>query len=199
MLAERLAALDTSEELASRAPPAHGARVWFDHLDAVEQVVVRSILKNPDRVLRPITWDEVGEKVWIPHWRGVLSELDGALGGVSLSALPALVQDPTQLVARLPRGLAILSPQAERQRARHLLRAWLAVHLHDAGFAARAEPGAAVHFEHNGEILEPDVVLRNLADGKLTAEGWQARCVAVGLGGDSNSRETRKGGPAPLQ
>ena len=185
LLAERLTALDTSEEMANRAPPEQGARAWFDDLDAVEQVVVRSILKNPDRVLAPIAWDEVGEKVWIPHWREVLSELDGALRGVSLSALPALVKDPTELVARLPRGLAILSPQAERQRARDLLRAWLSVRLHDAGFAARAEPGAAIQLQRDGATLEPDAVLRDLADGKLTAEDWRARCAAVGLGSDS--------------
>ena len=183
LLAERLTALDTSEETANHAPPELGARAWFDDLDTVEQVVVRSVLKNPDRELAPIAWDDVGEKVWIPHWREVLSELDGALRGVSLSALPALVKIRRSWSRGCRAGWRSVA-QAERQRARHLLRAWLSVRLHDAGFAARTEPGAAVHFERNGATLEPDAVLRELADGKLTAEEWHARCAAVGLGGD---------------
>jgi hypothetical protein len=115
----------------------------------------------------------------------MLAELDGALRGVSLSQLPPLAKDPTPVLARLPRGLAILSPQAQRQRARNLLRAWLSVHLHNSGFAAHTEPGAAVRFERDGASLEPDAVLRDLADGKLSAEEWQARCVAIGLHSDS--------------
>jgi hypothetical protein len=84
------------------------------------------------------------------------------------------------LLERLPGVLAIRSPQAERKRMHRLLGAWLAVTLHARGFVAHADPGAEVSLARDGISVEPDAVVRALADGTLTAKDWRARCEELG-------------------
>jgi hypothetical protein len=184
-LAERLAALRETallgaEAAPSDAVPSEAARHWFDDVEAAELAVVRSVMRNPDQVLPVVSWTDVGEKVWIPHWKKMLAELDGAFGGVTLERLPALALDPMSLGPQLG-GLAILSPEAMRRRLHRLLGAWLAVTLHDAGFTATADPGAEVRLDRDGSSIEPDAVVRDLAAGKIAPADWQARCAAIRL------------------
>jgi Zn-dependent protease with chaperone function len=177
LLADRLAALGVDPEALNPEPPAQGARTWFDG-PAAERVVVRSVLRNPDLPLKPVTWQEVGERVWIPHWREMLVDLAQTLQGVTLQRLPEYTATPA-LLGRLPGGLAILSPQAEEKRTRRILGAWLAVELHRRGFTARAEPCVPVRLEREGLAIEPDVVVAELTDGTLSAHVWRTRCDAI--------------------
>jgi Zn-dependent protease with chaperone function len=180
-LADRLLALVASEESRLREPPAEGARAWFDDLEAAELVVVRSVLRDPAMPLTAVTWQEAGEKVWMPHWKKSLEELGDVFDDLTLPRLPVVTADSTLLSDRLPASLAILSPMAQHQRVLSLLGAWLAVHLHGRGFTARAEPGAEVRLEREGTAFEPEAIIRTLADGTLAPADWRARCAAVGL------------------
>jgi Zn-dependent protease with chaperone function len=177
-LAERLAALGESTGVHAEAAPPEAARHWFDDPDAAELAVVRSVMTNPDRVLPVVSWAEVGEKVWIPHWKKMLAELGDAFDGVTLERLPALALDPIPLGAQMG-ALAIFSPEAERRRLHRLLGAWLAVTLHGAGFTATAEPGAEVRLDRDGLSIEPDAIVSELAAGGIAAAEWQARCAAI--------------------
>jgi Zn-dependent protease with chaperone function len=183
-LAERLAALGAVGGISEERPPARpdGARAWFDDVDAAELVVVRSILKDPSRELTFVKWDDVGETVWMPRWKKALADLEGALSFVTMTGLADLARDPSRLLEGLPRGLALLSPQAERRQVLRLLGTWLSVTLHDRGFRAHTAPGVEVRLERDGVSLEPNAILRALIDGRLGREEWRARCAELGLG-----------------
>jgi Zn-dependent protease with chaperone function len=179
-LAERLLALDSSDDVHRRDPPAEGVRAWFDDPEAAELVVVRSVLKDPATPLATVTWEEAGEKAWIPHWKKAIAELGDAFDDLTLARLPVVTADPTLLSDRLP-GLAVLSPLALRQRVFRLLAAWLAVQLHGRGFTVRAEPGAEVSLVRDGLSIETGATVRALADGTLAPVAWRERCAALGL------------------
>jgi Zn-dependent protease with chaperone function len=177
-LSDRLAALEAGDPGVDQ--PAGGIARWFDDPDAAELVVVKSVLRDPSRALPFVTWQEAGEKAWMPHWKETLAPFADAFREVTIEGFPELAADPSRLVARLRGGLAILSPQAERQRALRLLGAWLCVTLHGRGFSVQAEPGDEVRLVRDGVTLEPHTIIRELGDGSLGAEAWRLRCAELG-------------------
>jgi Zn-dependent protease with chaperone function len=179
-LTERLLALGARDEF-QREAPEEGARTWFDDPAAAELVVIRSVLKDPATPLAPVAWEEAGEKVWIPQWKKIISELGDVFDDLTLPRLPVVTADPSLISDRLPGTLAVLSPQALRQRMFRLLAAWLAVQLHGRGFTVSAQPGAEVILTRDGVSIETGATVRALADGTLAPAAWRDRCAALGF------------------
>jgi len=143
--------------------------------------VVRSVLRDPATPLAAVAWEEAGEKAWMPHWKKTMTELGDVFDDLTLARLPVVTADPTLVSDRIPGTLAVLSPQALRQRVLRLLGAWLAVQLHQRGFSVQAEPGAEVSLARDGASIETGATIRALADGTLTPAAWHERCAALGL------------------
>jgi len=179
-LEERLQALNEKDE---DPPRGDNAISLLADLDAAEIVVVRSVMQDPTKDLKPIAWDDVAEKALLPAWKGFVAELGDALREMSPSVLPATLRSVPTFVERLPAaGIAVWSPAAERRRALRVLSAWLSVHLHEKGFAIVAEPGAEVRLVKGDVVIEPVAVVRDLADGKLSAEDWLTQVTRGGEG-----------------
>jgi hypothetical protein len=78
-----------------------------------------------------------------------------------------------------PAGLNILSPEAKRLRARHLLAQWLAAALVDRGFVPEVRPGANLRVQHEGHFVEPAAIVELLTRGVWTDEQYVTWCRLI--------------------
>jgi hypothetical protein len=177
VLEDRLTALGATHVEGSKG----NALSLLDDIEQAELCVIRGVLKDPSMALTPIPWAEVGERIWMPAFREICAQCEGALNGLSWSALPNFAANAGELAERSRGGLALLSPAAERRRALRILQAWLCVKLHDRGFRVDTEPGAAIRMARGGDNLDPESTVRDLAEGRASAASWSEQCQKLGL------------------
>jgi Zn-dependent protease with chaperone function len=165
---ERLRALGHEVEAAGTAPP----------LEALEKEGCLELLGGEagaeDAFYAQMTqgelvrlgWEEIGEKVILPE---IAKQLEGSSldpRRTSMSDLPELLREGPALWDRIrPAGIDILSPEAKRQRARHLLVQWLAATLAERGFRPEFRPGANLRVSRDGDSVEPAAVVEQVATG----------------------------------
>ncbi len=134
--------------------------------------------------LPTIEWRDVGEEVLMQQWREHVDKWS-ALPGKPL-ADAVLADLPAQMARAAEIGKACAArevPADQRTGVGHfVLAASAGAALHAAGFVADAQPGEAVTLERDGHRFAPFDDLRQLAEGALSAEAWQARCAAAGVG-----------------
>ena len=155
---------------------------------------MRELLRDPKMVLKPVTWEVIADEVWLPAWREAVTSRADALGKITAAALPGALERWESLAQATRRGLAILSPEAERRELSRLLGAWLTVHLADRGFRVDAQPGLAVVAHRGGRRLEPyaivEAMLKPVPGGGVE---WARACEELGiserrpLGGERSS------------
>jgi heat shock protein HtpX len=132
--------------------------------------------------LRPIAWEDVGTKAWVPLWESMVRDQAGALSGMTPASLPQVVGNLTAFDAALDRSKERpLSPKQRIQRAAGVLGVALAAALSREGWTVWVSPGEAVRFESDGKTIKPFEVIDELASAKLTAAEWLARCEAAGI------------------
>ncbi len=120
-----------------------------------------------------LKWEELGEKVILPE---IAKHLTGSAldpRRTPLASLPALLREGAALWDRVrPAGLNILSPEAKRLRAHHLLAQWLAAALVERGFVPELRPGANLRVQREGHFVEPAAVVEWLTRGVWTDEQY---------------------------
>jgi hypothetical protein len=129
--------------------------------------------------LSPISWDEIGEKVWVPHWREIQQARAAAFTGVSLTTLPQVAREPMGLDRLFPGQIAVLSPEAQRRQALRALTIWLSLDLHTRGMKVETQPGGEVRLVNAHASLEPAKIIRDLADNGCSPDEWRAICRQV--------------------
>ena len=177
-LEARLAALGVAPP-----PPARQIGSSVDLLDDVrgaEADAVATLVRRPEE-LRHLGWPEVGAHGWLPIWKRNLAPYAATLGALVPARLPDVFANLAAWAKRLRRGLAVLSPEAERRRLVGLFGAWLGVRLAGAGFAIESLPGRMIVARRGGHDLEPTTVVTAIADGRLEREEWRRRCRALGI------------------
>lgn len=132
--------------------------------------------------LKPVAWEEAGDRVFLPQWRAAVQKHARGLGGLTPASLPQRAKPPREL-ARTILGLnaRVPVPDERVQEAAGVLGCALAVALHAGGHALRCVPGAPITFHAGERQVEPFGVLAALADGRLSATEWQATCEAFGI------------------
>jgi heat shock protein HtpX len=130
--------------------------------------------------LQCISWEEVGPRVMIPHWRKFVAQHASFLEGTAES-LPALTAKFPQIGDSMPNppGL-LLDPQQRTQRAGHLFAVGLSLALIDLGWRLVTEPGVSC-LRLQKQELNPFLSIEQLRAGKLSADEWTARCRALGI------------------
>ena len=181
-LAERIAALGDPRTEGDATSTTDLALDLLDDVPRVEERVMRELLRDPRTALKPVSWEQISEEVWLPAWREAVKEHAGALGKLTASALPVALERWESLAQATRRGLAVLSPEAERRELSRLLSAWLTVHLADRGFRVDAQPGLAVVALREGQRLEPYAAVEAML--KPTPERnreWARTCEELGI------------------
>jgi len=177
-LSVRLAAL---AQLSPGVAPAvdHPAIDLLTDRDALEIEVLTFFTENPRiRTLPVLTWDDLGEKAFLPMWRKREEEIRPKVQGLRPEDLPTL--NLTELGRRLQKDG---TDWEVRSVAMTAVGTAFAVGLRDRGWTIGMEPGERPSLTRGEVRVEPFHVFIDLAEGKLTAEAWRERCRTAGLEG----------------
>jgi len=175
-LKERIAAVQALPpgEVDGEDPP---AITLLENVPALEQELIQD-LAGPDAAgkLKPINWPDVCRQVYLPEWTSLVKSNLGGLKGMTPETLPRWAADRKSLEARFV-------PVSGRNLAVATVGAALALLLISKGGEPEAAPGSVVSVALGSLKIEPFGVLQSLAEGKITGETWQQRCVELGIEG----------------
>jgi hypothetical protein len=183
-LRDRIAALEAEPPVSHNAGEDHLPAIsLLDNVGVLEQALLDEMVNEDYRgKLAPLSWEEAGERVWLPVWREQARANSEVLEGITPAMLPKLAEDRGGLAVRLKlvddRGEA--DESVVRQSA-HVLGTALATALSDRGFVVRALPGHPVFFERDGLSLTPFQALGDMSDGTLSAEAWRDQIEGAGI------------------
>ncbi len=137
-------------------------------------------LADPDTVrkIQPVSWDQIGGKVWIPLWQEHIDTHRNVLQGVRLHALPELLSDP-ESKQRLLSGTSETEEESQNHFLEGLIGAAVAVILTREGWQLNATPGSDVALSREGLDIFPFIAVRQLLDGESSADSWGRVCTAV--------------------
>ena len=128
------------------------------------------------RPLTPITWAEVGTKVWLPDWEKAARKYSRHLEGLTPAALPRFDWE------RLGRRLTAGEPDAQPVHAADsLVGVALAVALSRVGFTVDSTPGLNATLVGQADRIEPFGVRERLASDPEAVAAWQELCTRVGI------------------
>jgi hypothetical protein len=130
-----------------------------------------------------IGWEEVGERVLVPNYVGILEPYRAVLAALSADGLGAALADANAFDARFPPCAP--APEDHATGVRWLAGAALMLALARRGFRVRSLPGEAVLVETPAGDLDPFATVRSLSDRTLGSDDWVARCRSLGLEGVS--------------
>jgi len=175
-LEERLTALGVSEAPPSNEP---GALELLDVTSEAEEYVLRSMLVDGSRPLKPLTWEAAGRELWLPRFLERIRPYQNALAKVTPEIMPAVLAQIDDWAERLRSGLALFSPEAKRRHVLAMFGTWYAVYLVNLGFELEALPGCAVRTKRGEIVVEPFAEIATLSEGKLGSDEWRARCTEI--------------------
>jgi heat shock protein HtpX len=157
-------------------------------LDDIPELEARllGMMAGEERVrsLRAAGWDEVGEKITLPHWEQLAWEHRALVSGLTTDSLPAACRDLPGLGRRLAgqSGRAIAIDQATGT-ATAAIAAALGVALRQAGWEVDSVPGGPVCLRRGENEIDPWAVVEKLAGGEVSATAWEQHCVRLGIAG----------------
>ena len=132
--------------------------------------------------LRPIPWDEVGSRVYIPQWARLVQLNVGNLKGQTPASLGTVAADPKAF------GKTLLDFTHERPNdenaqalANAVVGAALSLLLMRRGGELDATPGHEITVTLGGHGVRPFAVLQALQSGEMAADAWAALCAALGI------------------
>jgi heat shock protein HtpX len=176
-LRERVAALqqlpqgslgDTRPALSLLANPASWER----------RILGSAINDDWARSLKPVTWDKVIDAVYVPMWRGAVKENAIRLRQLTLSTLPFV-----GALASLTDGDALGEREQAVLKQIQITSLALCLVLYNTGWSAVTSPGQEIVLKREADEVRPYAELMGLAMGKVTAEQWRDRCVALRIEG----------------
>lgn len=140
------------------------------------RILAVAINEDWARSLKPLTWDQVVETVYVPRWRAAVQANAAWLRGVTPGSLPFA----GALAAAQSRGGLTEADQAVIAQVQ-TSGAALSLLLYETGWATAAPPRGEIVFTRNDQEVRPLGELLALADGRMPGEAWSARCAALGI------------------
>ncbi len=128
--------------------------------------------------IQPISWDQVGGKVWIPLWQEHVGTHRNVLQGVRLHGLPEILSDPVSK-QQLLSGTSETDEEGQNHFLEGLIGAAVALIVAREGWQLSATPGNDVVLSREGEDVFPFIAVRQLLGGDLSADSWGRVCAAV--------------------
>lgn len=134
------------------------------------------------QALKPVGWDEIGEKAYLPIWEKLVSEQASALKGLTPDSLCEMSRYISAFEKHIksPHDRA-LAPDEASSVAFRSVGAALTVALKKRGWTLSVPIGEAVYLKQGEEIIEPFNVLPGLISGDLPADAWKQKCAAIGI------------------
>jgi heat shock protein HtpX len=152
----------------------------FDDLDGAEGDLIAGLMDPAiAAALRPAAWKELPELCFIPRWREHMGTYGAGLAGRTATELPELVSSRVELGYQLA-GKRLPKDEAEGL-AMFTLGAALGTALLERGWRVETAPGAPINLVWAGHSLRHFDIPAELADGRLSADAWRARCEELGI------------------
>jgi len=182
-LRRRIAAV---EQVPEKAIPLdeRPAIALLNDVDEMEVRLIGHLLADEEaaRELTPVSWDEVGEKAWIPIWGERVEPYRDALAGATPATILELFRDLDAFATRLRQcDRQHLPDEVRLDQAVSLLGTAVSLALREKGCRVSMLPGEDVVFERDGESIKPFALLDQLADNALTGDTWRQQCRAFGI------------------
>jgi heat shock protein HtpX len=160
-----------------------------------------TLLKEPDRhvrallefmygkdnvvKLKPIKWDEVGDRVYATMWTAIVEEHAKWLGTLTADQIPS----DKKWFTRKGAELAVMHerPDAAADEhidyTKHVLMCAIGATLIRTGWVIDTAPGRPLTVVNAGRRFEPHLVLEQLGEGTKKVDEWKAECASLGLTG----------------
>jgi hypothetical protein len=173
-LRERLAAIDRNGR--ALAASHHESPGCLDLLGGEAKAEALFYSRATNGKLTEVGWTAVAKEVLVPAQVKRFDNGPLALERVAPTALPALLADWPSLARALAGGVpSFLSPAAERARVRRLLEEWLSAALMIRGFEPLLVPGASLILRRGEETLEPEALVQELDEGRISRDEYERR------------------------
>ena len=205
-LRDRIAALEGATAHATTSKDDQSAAIsLLEDVATLEHALVDEMVRDEYRgKLAPISWEEAGDRVWLPVWREQARTHSEQLEGMTPTQLPTIAAHRRETAERLGlvRHRDMPTEMIEHELA-HVVGAAMAVVLHARGFAVHALPGHPVELQRDGLTIRPFAALGDLASGTLTADAWLEQCQQAGiasadLGAENGAAERRAAAAAAV-
>jgi Zn-dependent protease with chaperone function len=134
------------------------------------------------RNLKPVSWHEVRDKVYMPMWRERVDRHGHVLRGLTMATLPTSRDGLTAIGRQLFNNGIEETPEHEAVgRAFQLMLAAIVLRLTPLGWTVDVQPGDEVTLRRDGHELRPYMVLAGFMQGRSSADDWRAQCTAMGI------------------
>jgi Zn-dependent protease with chaperone function len=183
--AERVAALQRIKQKPSENPkdakavmlkePERHIRALMEHIYGREQVVK----------LKPIKWEEVGDKVYTTMWTSMVQEHARWLGALTADQIPSdkkwFIKKGAELASMHNRLDVVANDHIEYTK--HVLLCAIGAAALKAGWTIDTAPGRPLNLSNGDARFEPHLALGQLADGSMKVDEWKATCESLGISG----------------
>jgi len=164
--------------IASATEDNRPAVTLFEDLSRLElQLLTKLIPALKSSALKPMEWDTAGSEVYVPLWRNEVAMRARALDALTIYALPAAIANLSQIAGRIPDPPGTLLTREQRaDRAADAIGHALTLALMDHGWRLHFQPGQFYVESVSGRKMNLAGVVRELRDGKQSAEKWLQYC-----------------------
>ena len=183
--AERVAALQRIKQKPFENPkdakavmlkePERHIRALMEHMYGKEQVVK----------LKPIKWEEVGDKVYASMWTEMVQEHAKWLGTLTADQIPSdkkwFIKKGAELAKMHNQPEAVAEQHIEYTK--HVLLCAIGAAALRAGWTIDTAPGRPLTVCRGEARFEPHLALNQLADGSMKVDEWKAKCESLGISG----------------
>ncbi len=190
-LKERILAVEhlPAGELADGDTPATSL---LDNIPALEAQLLSGIAGAQEaEKLKPIGWDDVCARIYLPQWQSLVEANAAALKDITPESLSKLATDPAAF------GETLVTPSGQKPAGENLegltgatVGAALVRALIARGGKLESAPGQEITVTLGTATLEPFGVWKALVDRELTADAWEQRCRDFGILGIKLANES---------
>lgn len=183
-LRERLAALpEAAPQPGDDAAPA-AVTLLADPQD-FEERMIRAIVRSPKGAeLTPVTWNDLGEKLWVPIWTEMVRDRRTKLAGVKAESVVRHMERPAELAVLLRMSARVdVAGLPQIHEAKVLIGAALTLALVQRGFVLSVRPGETVTVSRGELRIAPFALVESVEKGDLMAERWESFCTSADIAG----------------
>lgn len=182
-LKERLEALPHTDA----TTPAHSPKAitLLDDPAELEAALIQLLAKlNKAPEPQPVSWKDLGDKVWVPLWTSLVGPNRARLEGMTPENVVPYLEKPAELAVRFSTAARadLASPRIVLE-SQVLWSAAVTLGLLQHGFLLSAEPGHAVCLTRGELNLKPFSVWEAVEKKEMSPAEWVSLCHKAGVAG----------------
>jgi hypothetical protein len=135
--------------------------------------------------LKPIKWEDVGDKVYAAMWTSMVQEHARWLGTLTADQIPSdkkwFIKKGAELASMHNRTDVAAGDHVEYSK--HVLLCAIGAAAVKAGWTIDTAPGRPLNLSNGDARFEPHLALAQLAEGTMKVEEWKAKCESLGISG----------------